>query len=41
LKELSDKESVTDTSVTSVPPSKPKRYEAKLNNYGKDTVYSS
>jgi len=36
LKELSDKESVTDTSVTSVPPSKPKCYEAKLNNYAWD-----
>lgn len=41
LKDLSDKESVTETSVTSVPSSKPKCYEVKLNNYGKDMVYNS
>lgn len=41
LKELSDKDSVNKTFVTSVSSSKPKCYEAKLNNYGKDTVYSS
>lgn len=41
LKDLSGKESLTETSVTSVSSSKPKCYEVKLNNYGKDTVYSS
>lgn len=41
LKELSDKLSVTETSATSVLSSKPKCYEVKLNNYGKDMIYSS
>lgn len=38
LKELpvSEKDSVHETPVISVPTSKPKCYEVKLNNYGKN-----
>lgn len=35
LKELSEKNSVLETPVNSVPTSKSKCYEVKLNNYGK------
>jgi hypothetical protein len=36
LKELSEKDSVPETPVNSVVISKPKCYEVKLNNYGKN-----
>jgi hypothetical protein len=41
LKELSEKNSVPDTPVNAVPICKPKCYEVKLNNYGKNLYHSN